>query len=134
LAALRHLQTIPELWNAQNQAQDHLGQALARLARPTTHRLVTEPRPRITPEGPRPARAVPTQAPRDRWAEREGRPGLCREACRHVAAICYAAGRICGIAGRLGDWAARQACTRAKERCQEARQAVGARCARCPGA
>jgi hypothetical protein len=137
LEALRRMGSIEELWNAQNQAQDHLGQALARLGRPKMHRVTADPGAgpgsRPAPERPGPAAGATRPAEEDRSTRRE-EGDLCRAACRHVVAICYAARRICQIAGRMEDWAARQGCSRAMERCQEAKLAAGRSCPPCPGA
>jgi hypothetical protein len=46
----------------------------------------------------------------------------CARACRHVAAICYAATRICHIADRLNEPGSRTACTAAQRRCQDAQE------------
>lgn len=128
---LARYHSIPQLWNAINRYQDALGYAL-HPGYPSTPVVVPyrrwRPRPRAG--GSPPDRPAPPRIDRPPVGAR-GRAPLCRRACNHVRAICYAARRICRIANRLRETRALIICKRATARCADARRTARRRCNAC---
>lgn len=123
--------TIPQLWNAINRHHDALGYAL-QPRYPTTR--ITLPRRRVHRRpgagDPPPDRPSPPRIDRPP-VDAHARAPLCRRACNHVRAICYAARRICQIARHLREYRALVTCKRATARCADARRAARRRCRSC---
>ncbi|MFH2010123.1 MAG: hypothetical protein ABI333_26230 [bacterium] len=129
---LGQLDSIPVLWNAINRHQDSLGEALNPGYR--SYRIdrlvVTRRPPRRVGAGSTTPRPRPPDIDRPPVTQRGG-PPLCRRACNHVRAICYAARRICRIASQLREYRALQTCKRATARCEDAQRAAARKCPAC---
>jgi len=130
---LGQFNSIPMLWRAINKHQDGLGQALNPGYRsyrisPLVRRR--PPRRRVGGGSTVPPRPRPPDIDRPPVTQRGG-PPLCRRACNHVRAICYAARRICRIASHLRDYRALQTCKRATARCADAKRAARRKCPSC---
>ena len=128
------MNTIPKLWNAINFHHDQLGRSLSTSQLDAYLPPPRRPRVRIPPRaGGPPPRDVPTPPVVDRppVTTRSTRGPLCRRACNHVRAICYAARRICRLADHLQEERSQLICRRAQGRCRDAHTTAQRRCPRC---